>query len=311
MGCSSSKLDDLPAVALCRDRCNYIDEALRQSNALAEAHAAYLDSLKSLGPTLQRFFAQNQNPQTNGDPVKPSLPVASPDHHSLSLSLSRSSSNPDSHLPFRSDSEDGDSDKDLESSLLIRNHYLNHDETQSPIPYNFTFLNSRKPPPPPSPITPAWDLFNFFDTYDRFERFYVSNSEREAEEKLKFDGDEKFIGNSAKKTEEKGQSESTPSVKAEERNEVPALSKGSDPIKEGSEKAKDSAASTTLSGTRGVSESMTEIQVLFQKSSESGIEVLKLLNHRYRITFNKGFNLSLVFMVFEFFFFFFSLICFI
>ncbi|XP_015884077.1 protein ALTERED PHOSPHATE STARVATION RESPONSE 1 isoform X2 [Ziziphus jujuba] len=291
MGCSSSRLEDLPAVALCRDRCNYIDEALRQSSALSEAHAAYLESLKSLGLTLQRFFAQNPNPQTNGDPVKPSLPVASPDHHSHSHS--HSSSNSDSHLPFHSDSEDGDTDKDLESSLLIRNHYLNHDETQSPIPYNFNFLTSRKPPPPPSPITPAWDLFNFFDTYDRFERFYVSIPEGEAADKLKSDGDGKFSGTYAKKAEEKGQSETTPSVKAEDGNtttcQVRAVSKGSDPIKEGPENAKDSAASTTPSDTRGVSESMTEIQVLFEKASESGIEVLNLLNHRQRITTSKDY----------------------
>nr|KJB15218.1 hypothetical protein B456_002G165300 [Gossypium raimondii] len=30
MGCSSSKLDDLPAVALCRERCSFLDEAIQQ-----------------------------------------------------------------------------------------------------------------------------------------------------------------------------------------------------------------------------------------------------------------------------------------
>lgn len=271
MGCSSSNLNDLPAVALCRERCNYINEALRQSYALADAHAAYLESLKSLGSSLHCFFGQNPNPPTIVDPARTTLPVASPDH-------SHSSSNSDSHLRFHSDSEDEDStdDKDLESSLL------HHDETQSQIPYNFTFMNSRKPPPPPSPITPAWDLFNFFDTYERFDRFYISNSEGEVPEKTKFDGDEKLSGNDngKKKVEEKGQS-----------NEVRVMDKGGGPKKEGSESEKVSN-STAPSGTRGVTEAMSEIQVLFEKASESGIDILKLLSYRQRINFNKGISVQ-------------------
>lgn len=281
MGCSSSSLNDLPAVALCRDRCNYIDEALRQSYALADAHANYLESLKSLGSTLHRFFGQTPNHPTIVNPAKTTLPVASPDH-----SHSRSSSS-DSHLRFHFDSEDEDStdDRDLESSLLYQ------DETQNQIPYNFNFVNSRKPPPPPSPITPAWDLFNFFDTYERFDRFYISNSEGEAPEKTKFDGDDKLRGNNnaKKKVEEKGQSK--PSVKAGDSdtktNEVRVMDKGGGPKKKGSESEK-ASDSTAPSGTRGVTEAMSEIQVLFEKASESGIDILKLLNYRQRNNFNKG-----------------------
>ncbi|TYI76269.1 hypothetical protein E1A91_D06G064200v1 [Gossypium mustelinum] len=36
MGCSSSKLDDLPAVALCRERCSFLDEAIQQHFPLWE-----------------------------------------------------------------------------------------------------------------------------------------------------------------------------------------------------------------------------------------------------------------------------------
>ncbi|KAF3446877.1 hypothetical protein FNV43_RR12057 [Rhamnella rubrinervis] len=281
MGCSSSSLNDLPAVALCRDRCNYIDEALRQSYALADAHVAYLESLKSLGSTLHSFFGQNPNPPTIVDPAKTTLPVASPDH-------SHSSYNSESHLRFHSDSEDEDStdDKDLESSLL------HHDENLSQIPYNFTFMNSRKPPPPPSPITPAWDLFNFFDTYERFDRFYISNSEGEAPaEKTKFDGDEKLSGNisAKKKVEEKGQSK--PSVKAEDsdtKKKEGVMDKGDGPKKEGSKSEKVSD-STAPSGKRAVTEAMSEIQVLFEKASESGIDILKLLNYRQRINLKKDY----------------------
>ncbi|TYI49940.1 hypothetical protein E1A91_D12G068400v1 [Gossypium mustelinum] len=40
MGCSSSKLDDLPAVALCRERCSFLDEAIQQVKALNEIKAS-------------------------------------------------------------------------------------------------------------------------------------------------------------------------------------------------------------------------------------------------------------------------------
>lgn len=59
MGCATSKLDDLPAVSLCRDRCNFLDQAIRHRFAFAEAHAAYLHSLKSVGLSIDRFFAQD------------------------------------------------------------------------------------------------------------------------------------------------------------------------------------------------------------------------------------------------------------
>lgn len=281
----------MPAVALCRDRCNYIDEALRQSCALADAHTAYLESLKSLGPTLHRFFGQNPNPPaTVGDPIKPSVPVTSPEHHSRS-----SSTNSDSHLRFRSDSEDDDDDtsaddKDLESSML-----LHQDETQSQIRYNFTFMDSRKPPPPPSPITPTWDMFNFFDTYERFDRFYNSNSEVEAAPgTIKLDDDKKFSDNSnAKKgqrkpSDKKAEDGGTKTYKAQ------VVDEGGGPKEERSESEKKVSDSTAPSGTRGVSEAMIEIRVLFEKASDSGIEVLKLLDYRHRITINKGTHLNLV-----------------
>ncbi|KAL9687518.1 hypothetical protein QQ045_031921 [Rhodiola kirilowii] len=68
MGCGSSKLDTLPAVALCRDRCCFLDEAMRLRFNLAEAHLAYMQSLEKVGGLFQRFFDQDVN-MFNASPV--------------------------------------------------------------------------------------------------------------------------------------------------------------------------------------------------------------------------------------------------
>ncbi|XP_020216295.1 nitrate regulatory gene2 protein [Cajanus cajan] len=67
MGCNNSTLDRLPAVALCRDRCSFVDQALRHSYALADAHVAHMHSLNTLGLTLSRFFHhfQSQHDEEN------------------------------------------------------------------------------------------------------------------------------------------------------------------------------------------------------------------------------------------------------
>ncbi|XP_022748533.1 uncharacterized protein LOC111298120 isoform X2 [Durio zibethinus] len=72
MGCSSSKLDDLPAVALCRERCTFLDEAIQQRFALAEAHVAYTASLKSFGQALNSFIEHDFG--TSSGALPPSLP---------------------------------------------------------------------------------------------------------------------------------------------------------------------------------------------------------------------------------------------
>jgi hypothetical protein len=120
MGCAGSKLDDLPAVALCRDRCAFLDEAIKKRYTVAGAHMAYIHSLRELGVSLHRFFDQdlvnsapsppspvlNLPPKRKGD-AEPSAGVPPPAiHHSHSHSHSGS------HLHFNSDSEDGDSASD-------------------------------------------------------------------------------------------------------------------------------------------------------------------------------------------------------
>ena len=48
MGCGGSKLDDSDAVALCKERSQLLEDAIRHRYSLAQSHLAYLHSLKSV-----------------------------------------------------------------------------------------------------------------------------------------------------------------------------------------------------------------------------------------------------------------------
>ncbi|KAJ6708100.1 hypothetical protein OIU85_028381 [Salix viminalis] len=135
MGCASSKLEDLPAVALCRDRCDFLDEAIHQRFAFAEAHVAYIHSLKKIGHLLYVFIEQGDfSGGGGGAPMSPKLNLppnvkgedlkvvgsSSPKkgrHHS------RSSSG--SHLHFHSDEDEDDEDDD--------DLHLHHSDNSSPL----------------------------------------------------------------------------------------------------------------------------------------------------------------------------------
>ncbi|KAL6494871.1 hypothetical protein OROGR_031671 [Orobanche gracilis] len=143
MGCASSKLDDSPAVALCRERCDFLDEAIRLRFAFADAHVGYLQSLKSVGLSLDRFISQDldgstQSPpslvlnlpaQRKGDPHPPAPTNSPPDkiqHHLDSQSDSSS------HLHFHSDDESDDEDGSGSESLHHHHHH-HHQEVSSPV----------------------------------------------------------------------------------------------------------------------------------------------------------------------------------
>nr|GLL23566.1 uncharacterized protein LOC109161314 [Ipomoea trifida] len=139
MGCTTSKIDDLPAVALCRDRCAFLDEAIRQRYSLAEAHLAYLQSLRAIGVSLHHFFDQDldafppapvislpSHPKGvgGGDPQ----PTASLPHKAPAVIPSPPRSSTGSHLHFISDSE---AEEDSASGSL-----LHHSHNATPLhPY--------------------------------------------------------------------------------------------------------------------------------------------------------------------------------
>ncbi|KAI8025409.1 Nitrate regulatory gene2 protein [Camellia lanceoleosa] len=82
MGCASSKHDELPAVALCHERCSFLDDAIHHRYALSEAHLAYTHSLKAVGLSLHRFFDQNLDNSMAVPPSPDPLPDSSLHHQS-------------------------------------------------------------------------------------------------------------------------------------------------------------------------------------------------------------------------------------
>ncbi|KAJ6680932.1 hypothetical protein OIU74_019420 [Salix koriyanagi] len=269
MGCSPSRIDQLPAVSLCHDRCKFIEEALYQSYALADAHVAYMHSLKSLGPTLHRFFDQTlvndrSDSQSNGDPEavaklsKPSSPDNCP---------SSSTNSETSHIDFRSDSDDEEfrDNKDFEPLHAIHQNQFNsysyhhHD-------YNEHDYPAWKTPPPPASSSSAWDFLNFFETYERYE---LPAKDKEFVRKIR--GEDK----SGKKREEDRRGVK---MKAEKGNDVKqnkvnvVEEKKVESVKEESKDLGQQAKN------QSVLEIMKEVEVLFDRAAESGNEVLNILD---------------------------------
>lgn len=129
MGCTTSKVDDLPAVALCRQRCSFLDEAIHQRYALSAAHIAYITSLQSIGHSLHRFIEVDFTTSSGSPPSSPELTLPPPSKKKVEsvvtakkvddsspspphLSHSHSHSNSGSHLRFHSDSDDEEDDGD-------------------------------------------------------------------------------------------------------------------------------------------------------------------------------------------------------
>ncbi|KAM7257746.1 hypothetical protein ACFE04_013487 [Oxalis oulophora] len=93
MGCNTSRhySDGKPtAVAICRHRCNFLDDALHHNNALIQSHVTYMNSLKTLGDSLHRFLiliinndqepnaaVSNSDDDDSDDDV---IAVSTPDH---------------------------------------------------------------------------------------------------------------------------------------------------------------------------------------------------------------------------------------
>lgn len=167
MGCTSSKIDDLPAVALCRDRCSFLDEAVHYRYALAEAHLAYLHSLRNVGLSLHHFFKENVETSHSSVPIKGDPPPPEPPEKQIPPPAAAASaidqnhdshSSSGSHLHFHSDS---DSDEGSRSDSL-RHHsdgtsipfhqyggqfaYGDHEMLGFGAPYHMNFMRNQTMP---------------------------------------------------------------------------------------------------------------------------------------------------------------------
>ncbi|XP_071697456.1 uncharacterized protein [Rutidosis leptorrhynchoides] len=128
MGCVGSKPElDSPAVILCRKRCQFLDEAIHQRYALAQAHLAYFHSLKSLGNSLHRFLDLHYAGAGAGDasPVLtiPALPkVDSSSSQPPAPDVTARSNSGSSHLQFHTDSDDDSQDDDDDDDESLHLH---------------------------------------------------------------------------------------------------------------------------------------------------------------------------------------------
>ncbi|KAG1362708.1 nitrate regulatory gene2 protein [Cocos nucifera] len=136
MGCRGSKLDSQEPVALCRGRSDLLADAIRYRYALADAHAAYSDSLVSLASSLHRFLSpvlplpSHRKADTLPSPPPP-MSVAGHSH-----------SHSGSHIHFSDDDDDDDDDGGGASA----HHHLTPETLPSPSFLNLYYARSQPPP---------------------------------------------------------------------------------------------------------------------------------------------------------------------
>ncbi|KAK8707317.1 hypothetical protein V6N13_058378 [Hibiscus sabdariffa] len=192
MGCSSSKLNDEEAVQLCKDRKNFIKQAVEQRSRFSSGHIAYVQSLKRVSAALRDYIEGDEPRKLLLDSfITPSftpLKKASPGFISVSpssFSPAAIQANPKSALEVNYLRSGGDPAVSVEerpqSPETVRI------ETYSPVhhfgidgvfaiqtsPMNSSFFsyspNNRPNIPPPSPQTSLWDFFwNPFSSLDYY-----------------------------------------------------------------------------------------------------------------------------------------------
>ncbi|KAF1896481.1 hypothetical protein Lal_00034179 [Lupinus albus] len=258
MGCNTSTLDGVPVIAMCHDRCKYIDEALRQSYVLADAHVAHFNSLTTLGTVLHTFFLQYSNNQRECDNDN--------DNVAININLDKSeSSKPsplhsESYVTLHSDSEVDDTEQFFNPSRY----------DTSPLD-NVAFRNY----PPPSP-PPAWDFLSLFESFEKYQVPYSPPNRNIEEEKEK--GKKTSCGKGDGRRED-GEGEKN--------------KEGNSGVKKSFSQKEVTLEEHEVKSVKGLSETMKEIQILFETASRSGKPVLELLDVgrlRYHrdITFNSA-----------------------
>ncbi|CAL9215683.1 unnamed protein product [Arabidopsis halleri] len=266
MGCSPSKLDGLPAVSLCRDRCNSLEDTLRRSYALADAHSAYLLSLNTVGPALHRFFQQAvESPPDVESEADQSPETYSPECSSSAHSVTSS----DSDLPPKFDSdceEDEGTNCDLFSCPKLESLNLNHDSFYS---RRYESGTITPPPPPPAPSNYAWDFINFFENY---EFPYTTNPKDFKDRETTPSHEEDKL---TKKKITVSQNEEKIKVKEEKKTLRISEKKTNESVKNrkcAPRELKDQKVSSDFS------QVTKQLQEMFKKASESGNDVSKMFD---------------------------------
>ncbi|CAK8569157.1 unnamed protein product [Lathyrus sativus] len=279
MGCNFSKLDKLPAVSLCRDRSKFIDESLHQSYALADAHVAHMESLRTLGPALVSFFQQPEDYscEINASISKTSSP----------LSSLFSSDSDAARVLLHSESETDEAERERESQLCTH-----HDNVLSSVPDNATFMNyvkpiydsyspqppsnttamfSRlKPPSPPPPSNSAWDFLNFFEPYEKYQVPYYDGGDGYNDTNLRVEKEKRNV-----KTQK---SECVKSKGGGDKVCKPENREGKHKKINLKEEKNSSELEECSDFVKVICEAVKEIDILFQTASDSGNKILEMLD---------------------------------
>ncbi|OIW14796.1 hypothetical protein TanjilG_05417 [Lupinus angustifolius] len=262
MGCNTSKLDRLPAVALCRDRRKFMKQALSQSYVFANAHVAHMESLNTLASSLSSFLNQFQH----------SLSINQIISHSSSFT-SHSRDDDDAHVHLHSDSEleeeeednnnnnNNNNNRDKEFSSRHDVAFMNYVPFSPPLNHG-GYYGSKSSPPPPPPSFSAWDYFNLFEPLHRsYETPYNPSHGSYCDEATE-ENDKRMV---AIEEDQKVKEDDLNEKKLVSENEIPELEKCS------------RINSIEVESKKGLCETVKEIQILFEKASDSGKPILEML----------------------------------
>ncbi|XP_020409360.1 uncharacterized protein LOC18781358 isoform X2 [Prunus persica] len=192
MGCSTSKLDDVEAVQLCKDRKRFIKQALEQRTRFASGHIAYIQSLKRVSAAL-RDYVEGDEPREfllesfitpPFTPIKKTspgfislspksftpTPIQSEPHSSVKICYLRSGGNPAVSVEERPQSPET---ARVETYSPIHHFGMDGFFGMQSSPMNSSFFsyspNNRPNIPPPSPQNSQWDFFwNPFSSLDYY-----------------------------------------------------------------------------------------------------------------------------------------------
>ncbi|KAK8944651.1 hypothetical protein KSP39_PZI008433 [Platanthera zijinensis] len=158
MGCGGSKLEELDAVGFCRGRSDLLAEAIRHRYALADAHAAYADSLRAVGAALHQLSNSGHVASMQGSPVLPlpaqrkgdPLPPLSPPPAATAIPFPHSHSHSGSHINFHSSNDsdsDGDSPLHSDDDSPVHLHSIHRESLTGPTYFNLQYARNNPPPP--------------------------------------------------------------------------------------------------------------------------------------------------------------------
>ncbi|CAL9211781.1 protein ROLLING AND ERECT LEAF 2-like [Musa acuminata AAA Group] len=157
MGCSASRLEDEEAVQMCKDRRNFIKQAIEQRIRFASGHIAYIQSLKRISRALSDFVDGHEHYDSFSDSftTPPFTPVKklSPEIIGIPFKSSASALNQPEKIigvPFRSSASAQAQNRSRESTLHIARYLRSGGSTsvsveECPQPTETVRINSYYP----------------------------------------------------------------------------------------------------------------------------------------------------------------------